>query len=198
MKVVEIGKTAEGRPMIMAIITSPENHKNLERYKDIAVRLARAEGITEEQARALATQGKAVVWVDGGLHATEIVNSQTLFWMAYQMVSQNDPETMRILNDVILLLVPVNPDGLELTANWYMRESGSEAAEHAIAAAVSEVRRPRQQPRLVHGRTSPRPRRSTGSCSSSGCRRSSTTRTRRVRQGAILFVPPFRDPFNYN
>src|SRR5580765_8902634 len=40
MKVVEIGKTAEGRPQLMAIITSPENFKKLDRYKDISRRLA--------------------------------------------------------------------------------------------------------------------------------------------------------------
>ena len=44
MKVVEIGKTAEGRPQLMAIITSPENHRKLERYKEISRRLALAEG----------------------------------------------------------------------------------------------------------------------------------------------------------
>jgi hypothetical protein len=42
MKVVEIGKTAEGRPQLMAIITSPENHKKLERYKEISRKLALA------------------------------------------------------------------------------------------------------------------------------------------------------------
>ena len=36
MKVVEIGKTAEGRPQLMAIITSPENFKKLDRYKEIS------------------------------------------------------------------------------------------------------------------------------------------------------------------
>ena len=57
----------------MAIITSPENQKKLDRYKEISRRLALAEGLTEEQARALAAEGKAVVWIDGGLHATETV-----------------------------------------------------------------------------------------------------------------------------
>src|SRR5215831_15102661 len=56
MKLVEIGKTAEGRPMVMAIITSPANHKNLARYKDISQRLARAEGLTDSQAHQLAAE----------------------------------------------------------------------------------------------------------------------------------------------
>ena len=70
IKVVEYGKSSEGRPMLMAIITSPENHAKLDRYKEIARRLALAENLTDEQARALTLEGKAVVWVDGGLHAS--------------------------------------------------------------------------------------------------------------------------------
>ena len=61
MIVQSIGKTAEGRDQLMAIITSPENHKQLAKYKDIARRLALAEGLTDDQARALARDGKAVV-----------------------------------------------------------------------------------------------------------------------------------------
>src|SRR5574342_352637 len=64
--VQEIGKTAEGRPQLMAIITSPANLKKLSRYQEIARRLALAEGLSDEQARALAREGKAVVWIDGG------------------------------------------------------------------------------------------------------------------------------------
>src|SRR5579862_1544307 len=123
VKLVEYGKTAEGRPMIMAIITSPANHKNLARYKEISQRLARAEGLTDQQAHQLASDGKSVVWIDAGLHATETVNAQALFPEIYDLLSRNDAETMRILNDDILLLTCINPDGMELVANWYMRES---------------------------------------------------------------------------
>ena len=75
MTLVDIGKTAEGRPMIMAIITSPKNLKKLDRYKQISRRLALAQGLTDAEAKKLAAEGKAVVWIDGGLHATEIVGS---------------------------------------------------------------------------------------------------------------------------
>src|SRR5215510_95104 len=119
--VQEIGKTAERRSQLMAIVTSPENHKKLARYKEISTRLARAEGLTDETARALAKEGKAVVWIDGGLHATETVGAQQLGQIVYEMVSRNDDETKRILNDVIILFVHVNPDGNDLVADWYMR-----------------------------------------------------------------------------
>jgi ABC-type glycerol-3-phosphate transport system substrate-binding protein len=67
MKLVEMGKTSEGRPQWMAIISSPENIKNLDHYRDISHKLALAKGLTDDQAHALAKEGKAVVWIDGGL-----------------------------------------------------------------------------------------------------------------------------------
>jgi hypothetical protein len=122
VSVVEYGKTSEGRPMLMAIVTSPANHRNLARYKDISRQLSLAEGLTDEQARRLAAEGKSVVWIDAGLHATEIANTHALTEMVYQLASRNDAETLRILDDVILLAAFSNPDGLELVADWYMRE----------------------------------------------------------------------------
>src|SRR6202163_4076396 len=60
MKMVRIGATAEGRPIWMAIVTSPENHRKLARYQEISRRLALAENLTDAQARALASEGKSV------------------------------------------------------------------------------------------------------------------------------------------
>src|SRR5437773_12004108 len=43
MQVFEIGKSAEGRTQLAAIVTAPDNFKNLARYKEIARKLAVAE-----------------------------------------------------------------------------------------------------------------------------------------------------------
>ena len=119
---VEIGKTEEGRSQLMLIVSSPKNIRQLEYYKSISQRLAHAEGLTEEQAHDLAAKGKAVVWIDGGLHATETVGTLQLIETAYQLISRKDPETMQILDNVIILLTHDNPDGQELVSSWYMRE----------------------------------------------------------------------------
>jgi Zinc carboxypeptidase len=123
MIVREIGKTAEGRPHLMAIVSSPANLKSLAKYQDISRRLALAEGISDNDARKLAAAGKAVVWIDGGLHATETLGAQQLAEMVYQMVSRTDEETMRFLDECIVLFVHANPDGNDLVADWYMRNS---------------------------------------------------------------------------
>src|ERR1700754_1434080 len=121
MKLVDIGLTAEGRHQYMAIISSPENIKNLEHYRGISQRLALAKDLTDDQARALAEEGKSIVWIDGGLHASETVGAQQLAETIYELNAKTDPETLRFLHDDIALCTFANPDGMELVSNWYMR-----------------------------------------------------------------------------
>ncbi len=121
-KYVDIGLTEEGRHQLMLIVSSPENIKNLEKYKEISRKLARAEDLTEADAKKLANDGKAIVWIDGGLHATETVGTHQLIETAYNLVSRTDAETMRILDNCIILMVHANPDGQELVSNWYMSQ----------------------------------------------------------------------------
>ncbi|MDQ2844100.1 MAG: M14 family metallopeptidase [Acidobacteriota bacterium] len=198
MKLVDIGLTAEGRHQYMAIISSPENIAHLAHYKEISAKLAHAENLNDDQARALAREGKAIVWIDGGLHATETVGSQQLMEHVYQVVSRNDPETLRFLNDDIQLCVLANPDGQELVANWYMREPdpnkrkldylprlfqhyiGHDNNRDFYMSNMPETTNMNRQmfiewfPQIVynHHQTGP--------------------------AGAVIFMPPFRDPFNYN
>ena len=67
MKLISIGKTAEGREQYMAVVSSPDNIRNLDRHREIAKKLALAKDLTDDQAKALAAEGKAVVWMDAGL-----------------------------------------------------------------------------------------------------------------------------------
>jgi len=206
MKLVDIGATAEGRRQYMAVITSPDNLKKLDRYQEISRRLALAEGITEDQAHALAREGKAVVWIDGGLHASESVGSQQEMEMVYQMVARTDPETMRFLDDAILLCVLANPDGQELVANWYMR--GSEKADAPLKDPLKRTMAslPRLYAKYV------------GHDDNRDFYMSNMPETTNMNRqlflewfpqimynhhqtgpaGAVIFMPPFRDPFNYN
>lgn len=197
LKVVEMGKSAEGRTMYLAIVTSPENHRKLERYQEIARRLALAEGLSDDQARALAREGRAVVWIDGGLHATETLGAQQLIETIWQMVSRTDDETQRFLNEVIILGCLVNPDGMELVSNWYMREPDVTKRTYGNiprlyqkyighdnnrdfymsaqpeSEAINRVFYHEWFPQIIynHHQTGP--------------------------SGTVLFAPPFRDPFNY-
>jgi hypothetical protein len=206
MKLVDMGPTEEGRHQYMAIVSSPENIKKLDHYKEISQKLAHAEGITEEQAHALARDGKAVVWIDGGLHASESVGAQQLMEMVYQMVSRTDPETTRFLNDVVQLYVQANPDGQELIANWYMRGS-----EKATGPLVDPQKRsmnslPRLYAKYV-GHDDNRDFYMSNMKETTNMNRQMFTEWfpqimynhhQTGPAGAVIFMPPFRDPFNYN
>jgi len=196
VKMVDMGPTEEGRTQWMVIVSSPENLKALDHYKDIAQKLAHAEDLNDEQAHVLASEGKAIVWIDGGLHATEVVGTHQLIETVWQFVSRSDAETMRILNNAIILFVHANPDGQELVSNWYMQEKdvkkrntniprlyekyiGHDNNRDFFIMNVKETQNiSRQQylewfPQIIYNHHQAGP------------------------AGSILSGPPYRDPFNY-
>ncbi|HUG42295.1 MAG TPA: M14 family metallopeptidase [Longimicrobiales bacterium] len=125
VRVVRIGESVQGRPLILALISSEANMARLDRWREIAERLARARA-PEEEAKRLAEEGRAVVWIDGGLHATEVAGAQHSPLLAYRVAGEESPEMQRIRDDVVLLLMPVmNPDGLDLVADWTARGRGT-------------------------------------------------------------------------
>jgi hypothetical protein len=122
-----IGETTLRRQMIVALISAPENIRDLEKYKAIQRRLAdpRTVGDSEERER-LINQGKAVVVISCSIHSTEIVASQMSMQLAYELAAAEDAETREILRNTILLLIPsANPDGINIVADWYRKMLGT-------------------------------------------------------------------------
>jgi hypothetical protein len=126
MKLVNVGKTSFGRPWTLVLISSPANLANLDRLQAINQRLAHPAGLTDDAARALAREGKAFVDISGGLHASEIAGSQHTIQLAYDLASKNDPATLAMLeNDVLMLWPSINPDGQDIVAHWYQENVGT-------------------------------------------------------------------------
>ena len=129
VRLVEAGKTSQGRTMYFALISSPRNLEQLERYRQIAQRLAHPAGLTDAMARDLAHEGKPFIHIDGGLHSTEVAGAQHTPLLAYDLVSRaqtEDPSAKAILDNVILMLWPtINPDGQQMVSEWYMSNVGT-------------------------------------------------------------------------
>jgi len=122
---IEIGTTALGKPMLLLFISSEENLARLDHWQETAESLARAR-IDDGEARELAAGGKAIVWIDGGMHATERAHAQMTPLLAYRVATEETPQMQRIRDDVILLLMPVmNPDGLDISTDWYRENRGT-------------------------------------------------------------------------
>jgi hypothetical protein len=191
----EIGTSVRGKPMLLLYISSEENLRQLDRWRSISERLARAR-IDEPEARRLAGEGRAIVWIDGGMHSTERAHAQMTSLLAYRVATEETAEMRAIRDNVVLLLMPVmNPDGLDIVAHWYHRNRGTpfettgppELYQHYVGhdnnrdwymhlqpetQAVSRVLYEEWYPQIVynHHQTSPR-----------------WTR---------IFTPPFADPVN--
>src|SRR5687767_10981898 len=198
MRVVEIGRTAEGRPQLMAIVTSPANFARLDRLREISRRLALAEPASADEARALAREGKAVVWIDGGLHATEVLGAQQLLETVYQLVSRTDPETLRILNDVIILAVHANPDGMELVSNWYMRNPDPKQRSSSGIPVLYEKYAGHDNNRDFYMSALPESTNMNRVMYHEWMPQIMYNHHQTGPQGTVMFAPPFRDPFNFN
>jgi len=126
VKIEKLGKTTENNDLIMAVITSEENMKQLDRYKEIAHKLADPRGLSQEQIDALVRDGKLIVMVTCNIHSTEIASGQMAMEWAHTLVTSNDPKVQRELNNIILLLVPsLNPDGQIMVTDWYRKYVGT-------------------------------------------------------------------------
>ncbi|MBD3413483.1 MAG: hypothetical protein GF421_03505 [Candidatus Aminicenantes bacterium] len=127
IKVNEAGLTTMGNPFLVAVITSEENHKGLDKYRQIQQKLADPRNLNPGEADTLISQGKAVVMVNCSIHATEIGASQMSMKLAYDLAVKDDDWTREILDQVILLLTPMhNPDGIQMVVDWYKQYLGTQ------------------------------------------------------------------------
>jgi len=127
IRVMELGKSTENNPFLLAIITSPENMKNLEKVRETCLRLAYSEDLSEAEVESLIKKGKAVVAITNSLHATEVGGTQMAPELAYHLIIDGSPEIKNILDEVVLLLVPcANPDGNIMVVDWYNKWLGTE------------------------------------------------------------------------
>ncbi|WP_339696498.1 M14 metallopeptidase family protein [uncultured Roseivirga sp.] len=195
VQMIEIGKSVMGRPMKLVFISNEENMKQLERWREISEKLSRAE-ITEAEARRLSKDGKAIVWFDGGMHATERAHAQMTSELMWRIASEESEEMQKIRDNVITLVVPViNPDGVDIVVDWYRKTLGTpyESSGPPIlyqkyvghdnnrdwfmnnmpeTKAVTTVLYNQWYPQIVHNHHQTAPR------------------------GAMIFIPPFRSPVN--
>ena len=126
IKLVNVGKSTQGRDWWIAFISDPENLKQLDHYKDVSRRLAVARGISDEQAHGLARETKPIIHIDGGLHATEVANHQHTIQLGYDLVTSEQPDFKAIRQNLIVeLWFSINPDGQNIVANWYHDNLGT-------------------------------------------------------------------------
>jgi hypothetical protein len=126
IKVWEYGRSAENRPMIVAMIAAPEVLRDENRYREIQRRLADPRLTTPAEAEPLVRDGKNIVLLTCSIHATEVASTHSAVEFAYRLITEDSPHFRSILNNDILLLVPsLNPDGVDIVTAWYRKTLGT-------------------------------------------------------------------------
>lgn len=127
LKIINMGPSAEGHPFLVLVVSSPENLSNLDRLQMINKKISDPRGISEETINGYIDEGKAVIIQSMSLHASEVGGTQMTPELTYDLLSRNDSETKRILDNVLYFMIPcINPDGLVMITDWYSETVGTE------------------------------------------------------------------------
>jgi hypothetical protein len=129
MRYRELGRTTLGVPLVALVISSPQNLRRLDYYRDLNAHLADPRAFkTAKDATAALRDGKTVVLITSGIHSNEVGGHLTPAILAYRLATDTSTATRAILDNVILWLVPsLNPDGVTIVTRWYNRTLGTPA-----------------------------------------------------------------------
>jgi Zinc carboxypeptidase len=125
-----IGKTEEGRDMIIIALADEATIRDLQRYKGMLAQLSDPRTTTEEQAQQLIHTAKPIYWITSGMHSPETGGPEMLMELAYRLAVEETPFIQNIRNNVITFITPViEVDGREKEVDTYYFNKGRPAGE---------------------------------------------------------------------
>lgn len=120
VKLISYGKTNEGRDLLVAAISSPENIAQLDKIRKHNIGLT--EGTVED------TQQPAIVWLSYNVHGNEPASSEAAMLTLFALVDPNNKQSSAWLEHVVVMIDPcINPDGRDRYVNWYNNAVGVNA-----------------------------------------------------------------------
>jgi len=132
----EYGRTHENRPLYLLTITSPDNHKNIDKIKADHRKLT-----DPAQSASLNLKDMpAVVWMGYSVHGNEPSGSNAALLAVYHLAAAQGPEIDKLLKETVILLDPsINPDGLNRFAGWVNTHRGKNLVSDTNSAEFDEV-----------------------------------------------------------
>jgi Zinc carboxypeptidase len=116
----KIGKTEEGRDMVLLAVADEATIKQIDKYKSMIASLTDPRKTTEEQAQQLIRTAKPIYWITSGMHSGETGGPEMLLELPYRLAVQETPFVQAIRNNVITLITPViEVDGREKHVDTY-------------------------------------------------------------------------------
>ena len=137
VKVISIGKSNEGRDLVVVFVGADESIKNLETYRGYLAQLADPRKISDAQAKDIVAKAKPIYHLSGGLHSGEVGPSEMLMELAYRVAVEDSPLVKKIRDNVIVSITPVaDPDGRDRNVDWYYKYGINETDGRTTGAGV--------------------------------------------------------------
>jgi hypothetical protein len=134
VKVQQYGETYEGRPLVLAIVSSPENMNKLEEIRKNSLRMTG--DLTDQPAD---TKSPVIVWLSYNVHGNEASSSEVSMRTLYELLSPANPMTAAWLKNTVVIIDPcLNPDGRDRYVNWYNSVAGNKANPNKDAREHNE------------------------------------------------------------
>lgn len=132
MKLFTMGETYEHRAMLLAVVSSEENIKNLDSCRANITALSDPRSTTEKAARSIIESTPVVAWIGYGIHGDELSSTDAALQVLYQLTAGIDEQTLQILHNVIVCIEPMeNPDGRERALSQVQQWTGAVSATDA-------------------------------------------------------------------
>jgi hypothetical protein len=120
VKTMVIGRSEEGRDIMVAFVSSEANIKDLEANRQRLKQLADPRSLTDDQAGGILARTKPLYHVTAGLHSTEVSPPEMVMELAYRLAASEEPYIRRIRDNVIVSIAPsVEVDGRDRVVDWY-------------------------------------------------------------------------------
>ena len=122
VRVETIGKSEEGRDIILGIIADEEVLQEIDRHREATARLADPRRCDDACLEEILGWARPIYYLNGGLHSTETGSPEMLMELAYRLAVSERPDIKLIRDRVIVLINPVSePDGRDRAVDWFYR-----------------------------------------------------------------------------
>lgn len=114
VKIIPYGRTNQGRPMLVAVVTSEANHARLDEIRMNNLRMA---GVEDGETDASLSRG--LVWLSFSVHGNEAAGSESALQVLYDLANPSNQKTKEWLENTVVIIDPsVNPDGYSRYTHW--------------------------------------------------------------------------------
>ncbi len=126
VEVREFGASTLGRPMVVVLISSPDNLGRLDELRAVNRRLALDPNIEAATRAELIDRGRVFLVATLSMHSTEVAPAQTLPLLVHQLATGDDDTTRRWLDEVVIMVVAcLNPDGMDMIVEHFRSSVGT-------------------------------------------------------------------------